>query len=350
MPCPRRRHHHAPDRVRSRLRSRGRARLYLARLLRAGADSLDLRRRHQPRADARRAPAPGQDPSRQFGFQRDDWYHRKGRITDYSVREQVLTGDFPGGLKDLATERDDVRAALDRGVRALDPGGRLRRLPHRHAQARRARVLAILRAAHPPVSPPARSRCPIRPTPTIRARRCRRERAEVEVLHVRRIVRRRRRAQRQLHVQPGGRLDLLLLAEVQRLRRGVQERRRRRRRSRISSTARDGLRHRRRTTTASACRRDDALVNFMDNHDVTRFLFDKPSPAALQNALAFLLTEDGIPCIYYGTEQEFDGGNDPDQPRAAVGHRLPHRRRHVPVDPRSSSRSARPTRRCGAAP
>ena len=49
----------------------------------------------------------------------------------------------------------------------------------------------------------------------------------------------------------------------------------------------------------------------MDNHDVTRFLFDKPSPAALQNALAFLLTEDGIPCIYYGTEQEFAGGNDP---------------------------------------
>ena len=54
-----------------------------------------------------------------------------------------------------------------------------------------------------------------------------------------------------------------------------------------------------------------AMVNFMDNHDVTRFLFDKPSPAALQNALAYLLTEDGIPCIYYGTEQEFNGGNDP---------------------------------------
>jgi alpha-amylase len=23
------------------------------------------------------------------------------------------------------------------------------------------------------------------------------------------------------------------------------------------------------------------------------------------------MTEDGVPCIYYGTEQEFDGGNDP---------------------------------------
>jgi glycosidase len=55
----------------------------------------------------------------------------------------------------------------------------------------------------------------------------------------------------------------------------------------------------------------DLLVNFMDNHDVTRFLFDKPSLPALWNALAFLFTENGIPCIYYGTEQEFYGGNDP---------------------------------------
>jgi glycosidase len=55
----------------------------------------------------------------------------------------------------------------------------------------------------------------------------------------------------------------------------------------------------------------DLLVNFMDNHDVPRFLFDKPSLPALHNALSFLFTEDGIPCLYYGTEQEFNGGNDP---------------------------------------
>jgi alpha-amylase len=55
-----------------------------------------------------------------------------------------------------------------------------------------------------------------------------------------------------------------------------------------------------------------SLVNFMDNHDVARFLFfangDKP---ALRNALTFLMTEEGIPCVYYGTEQDFAGGNDP---------------------------------------
>ena len=61
------------------------------------------------------------------------------------------------------------------------------------------------------------------------------------------------------------------------------------------------------------------LVNFLDNHDVPRFLYNgsgvsqfKVDPKqALSNALLFLLTEDGIPCIYYGTEQGLDGGNDP---------------------------------------
>jgi alpha-amylase len=63
------------------------------------------------------------------------------------------------------------------------------------------------------------------------------------------------------------------------------------------------------------------LVNFIDNHDVARFLFSSPGtefshasadpPAQLRNALLMLLTQDGIPCIYYGTEQELKGGNDP---------------------------------------
>src|SRR6202042_2977989 len=33
--------------------------------------------------------------------------------------------------------------------------------------------------------------------------------------------------------------------------------------------------------------------------------------AALRNALTLLFTEEGIPCLYYGTEQDFSGGNDP---------------------------------------
>jgi len=55
-----------------------------------------------------------------------------------------------------------------------------------------------------------------------------------------------------------------------------------------------------------------ALVNFIDNHDVARFLFFANNDTnALRNALVFLMTEEGIPCIYYGTEQDFGGGNDP---------------------------------------
>jgi alpha-amylase len=55
-----------------------------------------------------------------------------------------------------------------------------------------------------------------------------------------------------------------------------------------------------------------ALVNFIDNHDVPRFLFaSNGDVAALRNALTLLYTEDGIPNLYYGTEQELSGGNDP---------------------------------------
>ncbi|HLL20732.1 MAG TPA: alpha-amylase family glycosyl hydrolase, partial [Kofleriaceae bacterium] len=56
---------------------------------------------------------------------------------------------------------------------------------------------------------------------------------------------------------------------------------------------------------------NQVLVNFLDNHDLPRFLFQKPDPKVLDAALHFLLTWDGIPCIYYGTEQAFAGGVDP---------------------------------------
>lgn len=72
-----------------------------------------------------------------------------------------------------------------------------------------------------------------------------------------------------------------------------------------------------------------ALVNFMDNHDVARFLYfakirvDQQMASAslrdrelrlqamLHNALLMLFTAEGIPCLYYGTEQQYRGGNDP---------------------------------------
>jgi alpha-amylase len=55
-----------------------------------------------------------------------------------------------------------------------------------------------------------------------------------------------------------------------------------------------------------------ALVNFIDNHDRPRFLYDASYDLrALRNALTFLFAEEGIPCVYYGTELDFYGGNDP---------------------------------------
>src|SRR5262249_14403713 len=45
-------------------------------------------------------------------FQHPESYHRRGRVTDYGIREQVLYGDFPGGLKDVATEDPRVQQAM----------------------------------------------------------------------------------------------------------------------------------------------------------------------------------------------------------------------------------------------
>ncbi len=56
------------------------------------------------------------------------------------------------------------------------------------------------------------------------------------------------------------------------------------------------------------------LVTFLDNHDTTRFLNSANANGdtnRLLVALAFLHTARGIPCVYQGTEQAFNGGADP---------------------------------------
>src|SRR5207237_9841527 len=57
------------------------------------------------------------------------------------------------------------------------------------------------------------------------------------------------------------------------------------------------------------------LVTFIDNHDMSRFLSVNNNNNRLHEALAFILTGRGIPCIYYGTEQylhnDTNGGTDP---------------------------------------
>jgi hypothetical protein len=57
------------------------------------------------------------------------------------------------------------------------------------------------------------------------------------------------------------------------------------------------------------------LVTFIDNHDMARFLSVNNNNNRLHEAMAFVLTARGIPCLYYGTEQylhnDTSGGTDP---------------------------------------
>jgi glycosidase len=56
------------------------------------------------------------------------------------------------------------------------------------------------------------------------------------------------------------------------------------------------------------------LVTNLDNHDQPRFLHSSlanDNRARLRAALAFQILSPGVPSIYYGTEQWFNGGNDP---------------------------------------
>lgn len=53
------------------------------------------------------------------------------------------------------------------------------------------------------------------------------------------------------------------------------------------------------------------LANFIDNHDNNRFLSKNSNVNILKNAALFTLFHEGIPIIYYGTEQKFNGVGDP---------------------------------------
>lgn len=59
----------------------------------------------------------------------------------------------------------------------------------------------------------------------------------------------------------------------------------------------------------------DDLITFIDNHDMKRFLSVNNNNNRLHQAIAFIQTARGIPCLYYGTEQYLfnntSGGDDP---------------------------------------
>jgi glycosidase len=242
-------------------------------------------------------------------FQRRDWYHKKGRITNYGVREQVLTGDFPGGLKDLDTDRDDVTAALTavfaRWIRAADFDGfridTLKHVDHPFWKSFCGGIRGYV--AGMPLADPTQMDSPSANVPPLTV-------PKPKFLMFGESFDGDNTLNGSYTVQ--GEVDSVFhFAQKFSVFDGVFKN------GGPTKAIEDQL-----TTTQMAYGSEpqpggvgvppkDTLVNFMDNHDVARFLFDKPSPPALRNALSFLLTEQGIPCIYYGTEQEFQGGNDP---------------------------------------
>jgi len=55
----------------------------------------------------------------------------------------------------------------------------------------------------------------------------------------------------------------------------------------------------------------DLMGTFIDNHDNQRFLFQQGDQQLYKNAIVYTLLSQGIPIFYYGSEQGFNGGNDP---------------------------------------
>jgi glycosidase len=234
-------------------------------------------------------PAINRMPPAPAMFANPDWFHRKGRITDWNDPQQVVLGDFPGGLKDLATERSEVRVALAQvysyWIDAADfDGFRIDTVKHvepeffedfstrirQHNMARGKKNFILFGEVF--AAPDDQMALY-----TQNGRLDSVEDFQFKYQVVDETIK---------NSGPTKKIEQLLGSRA----------------ALYPSTPAEG------GITLSP---QQAFVRFLDNHDTARFLYDKPSVPALKNALAFLLTMDGIPCIYYGTEQALSGGNDP---------------------------------------
>lgn len=222
-------------------------------------------------------------------FQNEQWYNRMGRVSDWGDAEQVRQGDFPGGLKDLRTQNPNVRAALTRVfadwiTRTNIDGFRIDTVKHVEADFWQDWA------------------------PAIRS-----------------------------HAADLGKDKFLLFGEVfdgddvlvgsftqadmldgnvdfaakYRVFDGVFK-------LGGATSAVSDLYAERRTNWGAEAQAGgvdvaprDMPLGFLDNHDVARFLWNEPDDSALRIALVHLLTREGLPVLYYGTEQGYDGGNDP---------------------------------------
>jgi glycosidase len=221
-------------------------------------------------------------------FQNKDWYNRRGRVTDWNQDDQVVRGDFPGGLKDLNTSLPEVRDALFKVYSAwLDS-----------ADFDGFRIDTVKHVEHESWQD-----------------FCGRMRAHAAQLGKKNFFMFGEvfdgRDDKVGSYSFNGELDTLFnfpqkfaIDSVFKSNGATRilEQNLAARRHDFSSEA---------IPSIGGVNSQQVIVNFLDNHDVPRFLYDKPSVPALQTALAYLFFEEGIPDVYYGTEQEYSGGNDP---------------------------------------
>jgi glycosidase len=222
-------------------------------------------------------------------FQNLDWYTKKGRVTNWADLEQVAEGDFPGGLKDLETANPNVRRALIRVfqdwiTRTNIDGYRIDTVKHvehdfwvefcgairEHAAGLGKENFLLFGEVFDGDDALVGS-----------------------------------------YTQDGmldGAVDFAAKYQVYEdvFKRGAP-------------AAQVAALHAARQANWGAAPQPggvgvapkDLPLGFLDNHDVARFLWNEPDDSALRLALVHLLLRDGVPILYYGTEQGFNGGNDP---------------------------------------
>ena len=218
-----------------------------------------------------------------------DAFNRSGRIFDYNVSEQVVLGDFPGGLKDLDTTKPFVREAMievyDRWARMVDFDG-FRIDPVKHVEhefwqqfCKEIRKRAVARGKKEFVMFG--------------------EVFDGDDVKVGSYTR-------------DGELDALvnfpakfqIFEDLVKLNRYPTQKFQQYWQARADNWA--GEAHLDGLKVAPI----NLPFNFLDNHDTARFL-SGTREEVLEQALFLLITMPGVPIIYYGTEQGFSGENDP---------------------------------------
>ncbi|MBP5435741.1 alpha-glucosidase C-terminal domain-containing protein [bacterium] len=239
-------------------------------------------------------------------FHNDDWYNRMGRTVTWDSKYQVVKGDFPGGLKDLDTTRTDVQSALiavfQYWIGALDIDGfridTIKHVEHEFWQvftpAMRSYAASIGKENFFIFGEAFDGDDELLGSFT--------QNAEMDSVF---YFSQKFQVFDAIFKYGGSTRNYESLFNL------------RWNRQPDGSALPEGSSPRYGTTSGvkdadgKTLSPQQLLVNFMDNHDLPRFLYEQPDKKALHNALSLLFTIDGIPCIYYGTEQNFSGGNDP---------------------------------------